>query len=234
MFTKCEKYMIWDDVGFLISKNKYNENSLISEIFTKNHGKISGIIFGGTSKKIKNYLQIGNQIHVNYSSKSENKIGYFKIEIQKAYAPIYFENQKKLFCITSAMQLIKVLTAPSQSNYQIYDLLINFYKILKEKNWIKNYIFWELMLFKNLGYDLIFDDLVEKKIVDSEFIYVTKAKNNKKKIPNFLIDKNKNNEDLKDLIDALKLISDYLDKTILKPNNLTHPSCRKDFINSLK
>ena len=90
------------------------------------------------------------------------------------------------------------------------------------------------MLFKNLGYDLIFDDLVEKKIVDSEFIYVTKAKNNKKKIPNFLIDKNKNNEDLKDLIDALKLISDYLDKTILKPNNLAHPSCRKDFINSLK
>jgi len=226
--------MNWNDVGFLISKNKYNENSLISEIFTKNHGKISGIIFGGTSKKIKNYLQIGNQIHVNYSSKSENKIGYFKIEIQKAYAPIYFENQKKLFCITSAMQLIKVLTAPSQSNYQIYELLINFYKILEEENWIKNYIFWELMLFKNLGYDLIFDDLVEKKIVDSEFIYVTKAKNNKKKIPNFLIDKNKNNEDLKDLIDALKLISDYLDKTILKPNNLTHPSCRKDFINSLK
>ena len=226
--------MNWNDVGFLISKNKYNENSLISEIFTKNHGKISGIIFGGTSKKIKNYLQIGNQIHVNYSSKSENKIGYFKIEIQKAYAPIYFENQKKLFCITSAMQLIKVLTASSQSNHQIYESLINFYKILEEENWIKNYIFWELMLFKNLGYDLIFDDLVEKKIVDSEFIYVTKAKNNKKKIPNFLIDKNKNNEDLKDLIDALKLISDYLDKTILKPNNLTHPSCRKDFINSLK
>jgi len=85
--------MNWDDTGFLLSKNRYNENSLISEIYTKNHGKVSGIIFGGTSKKIKNYLQIGNQIHVNYSSKSENKIGYFKIEIQKAYAPIYFENQ---------------------------------------------------------------------------------------------------------------------------------------------
>ena len=42
--------MNWNDVGFLISKNKYNENSLISEIYTKNHGKVSGIIFGGTSK----------------------------------------------------------------------------------------------------------------------------------------------------------------------------------------
>ena len=49
--------MIWDDKGFLLYKNKYNENSVIAEIYTKDHGKISGIIFGGTSKKIKNYLQ---------------------------------------------------------------------------------------------------------------------------------------------------------------------------------
>ena len=45
--------MTWDDTGFLISKNKYSENSLIVEFFTENHGKVPGIIFGGTSKKIK-------------------------------------------------------------------------------------------------------------------------------------------------------------------------------------
>ena len=81
--------MTWDDEGFLISKNKYSENSLIVEIFTKNYGKVSGIIFGGTSRKIKNYLQLGNQLYVNYSSKTENKIGNFKIEILKAYTPFF-------------------------------------------------------------------------------------------------------------------------------------------------
>ena len=79
--------MIWDDSGFLLSKNKYSENSIIAEVYTKNHGKISGIIFGGTSKKIKNYLQIGNNLFVNYNSKSEGRIGYFKIEIQQALSP---------------------------------------------------------------------------------------------------------------------------------------------------
>ena len=34
-------------------KNRYNENSVIAEVFTKNHGKIAGIIYGATSKKIK-------------------------------------------------------------------------------------------------------------------------------------------------------------------------------------
>ena len=54
--------MIWDDIGFIVSKNSYNENAIIAEIFTKNHGKVPGIIFGATSKKIntrdtKNYFQ---------------------------------------------------------------------------------------------------------------------------------------------------------------------------------
>ena len=72
--------MNWSDEGFLISKNRYNENSLIAEIFTKDKGKISGIIFGGTSKKIKNYLQIGNKLHLNYNSKNENKIGTLRLK----------------------------------------------------------------------------------------------------------------------------------------------------------
>ena len=58
--------MQWDDIGYLISKNKYNENSAIVEFFTKHHGKCSGIIFGATSKKMKNYLQIGNKLYLNY------------------------------------------------------------------------------------------------------------------------------------------------------------------------
>ena len=101
--------MNWDDAGYLISKNRYSENSIIAEVFTKNHGKISGIIFGGTSKKIKNYLQIGNKIYVNYNTKSPTRIGYFKVEILKALTPLYFDDSKKLSCITSAMNLIKIL-----------------------------------------------------------------------------------------------------------------------------
>ncbi len=226
--------MNWDDSGFLLSKNKYNENSLIAEIYTKDHGKISGIIFGGTSKKIKNYLQIGNKIYVNYNSKSENRIGYFKVEIQKALSPLYFDNHQKLSCISSAIQLVKILTADSQKNQIIYNLLENFYILLENQNWIRDYIFWELELFKVLGYDLEFINLVDKKIVGDEFHYISKSSTEKKIVPNFLVEKSKSSEDLNTLLDALKLLGDYLDKTILKPNNLNQPISRLEFINSLK
>ena len=226
--------MIWDDTGFLLSKNRYNENSLIAEIFTKNHGKFSGIIFGGTSKKIKNYLQIGNKIHANFNSKSENRIGYFKVEILEALSPYFFDNHQKLSCITSAMHLIRILTAESQKNHLIYHLIENFFILLRNENWIKDYIFWELELFKLLGYDLKFENLVEKKIVGNDFHYVSKSSTEKKIIPNFLIEKKINTTDLKILLDGLKIVGDYLDKTILKPNNLTHPISRSDFLNTLK
>ena len=226
--------MIWDDVGFLLSKNKYNENSLIAEVFTIDHGKVSGIIFGGTSIKIKNYLQIGNKIHINFNSKSESRIGYFKIEIQEALSPFYFDEKLKLYCINSAMNLIKILTAESQKNSLIFHLIEKFYILLKKDNWIKDYIFWELELFKIIGYDLEFKDLVDKQVTNNQLQYFASSSIEKKLVPNFLVEKNRNKEDLSTLLNGLKLVGDYLDKTILKPNNLTQPISRIQFISTLK
>ena len=226
--------MNWDDTGYLISKNRYSENSIIAEIFTENHGKISGIIFGGTSKKIKNYLQVGNKIYVNYNSKNITRIGYFKIEILKALTPLYFDHNQKLSCIASAMNLIKLLTAEAQSNNQIFNLINHFFIILDSNNWIKEYIFWELELLKLLGYDLELKNIVEKEIIDNQTSYYVSSSSEKKNVPNFLIDPNDENIDIKNLLKGLKLVSDYLEKSILKPNNISFPSSRLYFVNLLK
>tara|TARA_B100001057_G_scaffold290422_1_gene290470 strand:+ start:1376 stop:2056 length:681 start_codon:yes stop_codon:yes gene_type:complete len=226
--------MNWDDTGFLISKNRYNENSLISEIFTRDHGKISGLVFGGTSRKIKNYLQIGNQLHVNYNSKSENRIGYFKLEIQKPFSPIYFENRMKITCIYSVMNLVRLLTAESQSNTDIFKLIEKFYHIISNDHWLKDYILWELELFKVLGFDLELNNFVTKELIDYKAIYFVKSKNEKKIVPNFLIDKNINEKNLNTLLKGLRLVSDFLEKNILKPSNLIYPLSRTHFIDSIK
>ena len=226
--------MNWIDEGFLISKNRYSENSLIAELYTKNYGKISGIIFGGTSKKIKNYLQIGNKLHVNYNSKNNNRAGYFKIEILKAYSPLYFDHKQKLSCISSATNLIKILTAESQANNKVYELIENLFFILKDNQWLKKYIFWELDLLKFLGYDLELENLVEKDIIENETVYYASSNTEKKYVPNFLIEKNLEVDDVKTLLNGLKLVGDFLDKTILKPNNINYPNSRLLFLNSFK
>ncbi len=226
--------MNWIDESFLLSKNRYNENSLIAEVYSKNHGKISGIIFGGTSKKIKNYLQIGNRLHLNYSSKNNNRIGYFKIEILNAYTPLYFDNKQKLSCITTATNLIKILTVEAQTNIQVYELIEKLFLLLNYNDWIKKYIFWELELLKLLGYDLELESLVKKDVLGNKTIYYAASSSDKKYVPNFLIEKNLEVNDTQTLLNGLKLVGDYLDKTILKPNNINYPNSRLLFINSIK
>ena len=225
--------MNWDDTGFLLSKNKYSENSLIVEVFTKKHGKISGILFGGTSKKIKSYLEIGNKLHTNYNVKNSNKLGYFKLEIIKAETPSFFDNKKKLSCITSAIQLIRILNAEAQPNVKIFELIENFFLILNSEEWIKNYIFWELKLFSLLGYNLELKKMVIKKNTNENIYYQLNSQSENRNIPNFLIENDfsaNNNE----LTQGLKLVGDFLEKSILKPNNLNQPSGRLQFISSLK
>jgi DNA repair protein RecO (recombination protein O) len=130
--------------------------------------------------------------------------------------------------------LIKILTAESQKNILIFELIKNFYDLLNQSNWLKSYVLWELELFKLLGYDLEFENLVDKKLNGNEFQYISKSLMNKRIIPNFLIDKNDNIEDKKTLLNGLNLVGDYLEKTILRPNNLALPISRVQFINTLK
>ena len=226
--------MNWIDQGFLVSKSRYSENSIIAELYTLDRGKVSGVIFGGTSKKIKNYLQVGNKLHVNYNSKNDNRMGYFKIEILNAYSPFYFDHKQKLSCITSAMNLIKILTAEAQANKKVYFLIENLFNLLNDQNWLKKYIFWELELLKLLGYDLELENLVEKNLEDNKTVYFATSYTEKKYVPNFLIEKDLEVTDVNILLSGLKLVGDYLDKTILKPNNLNYPNSRVIFLNSLK
>ena len=225
--------MNWDDTGFLLSKNKYSENSLIVEVFTKDHGKISGILFGGTSKKIKSYLQIGNKLYTNYNAKNDNKVGYFKFEIIKAETPFFFDNKKKLSCLTSALQLIRILNPEAQPNLKIFELIENFFIILKGEEWIKNYILWELKLFSLLGYNLELEKIVTKIVKDENIFYKLKSQSDDRIIPNFLIENDFSAND-DDLIQGIKLVSDFLEKSILRPNNLNQPLSRSQFLSNLK
>jgi len=132
------------------------------------------------------------------------------------------------------MNLIKILTAEAQANLDVYNLLEKFFIILSNDNWVQEYIFWELKILSYLGYDLEIENLVEKNIVNNEIEYSAKSSIEKKIVPNFFIDKSIKVFDNETLLKGLKLVGDYLEKTVLKPNNLNSPINRNYFISTLK
>ena len=178
--------MIWEDECYLLSKRKFRENANIINIFTQKKGKVDGIVYGGNSRKIRNYLQISNKLFVSYNAKGENKIGYLKTELIKPISPLYFSDKERTSALISICSLLNVLLPESQPNKNIYNSFENLINSLNLENWIYLYIFFELNLIKELGYDtnlgqnqfqkVNIDDLNKIKI--DGYIY---------DVPNFLI-----------------------------------------------
>ena len=106
---------------FVIKKKVY-ENANIINIFTQKKG---GIVYGGTSRKVRNYLQISNKLFVSHTSKSENKIGYFKTELIKPVSPLYFNDKERTSALISICSLLNILLPESQPNKKYMNHLKN-------------------------------------------------------------------------------------------------------------
>ncbi len=221
--------MMWKDEGFILSKKKYGENSIIIEVFTLDHGKCSGIVYGGTSNKIRNYLQLGNKIQVILKTKNDSRLGYFKIEIIDAISPYFFDDNKKLNCLFSSLDLLKKALPELLSYNSVYVLFSNFLnELMFNKNWIVHYIFWEINFLKEIGFDMnLASNLISKNYSNNNMAIVL-IDNEKMNIPNFMVENKFENIDTKSIYSALKLIGKFLQKNILLPNNLNYPTSRKN------
>ncbi len=216
-----------NDEGYLLSKNNYSENSVIIEVFTLNHGKCSGIVYGGTSRKIKNYLQLGNKIYVNLKTKNESKLGYFKIEIIDPISPFFFDDNKKINCLFSSLNLLKIVLPEMQSYNSIYILFSNFLNELKfSNNWIVHYIFWEMNLLKKIGFDMNLPSNYVSGSYNKKKIITVNIDNENINVPSFMIDKKFYDIDTKSIYYALTFIGNFLKKNVLIPNNLNYPISR--------
>ena len=220
--------MKFEDKGFLLNKNKFNENSSIVEFFTKNKGKVSGIIYGSTSTKIKNFLFIGNHFAIQFNSKTQNSVGYFKVEIDKVFTPFFLDDKIKLNCILYSINLIKILTVENQLNLKIYNHIFKLYELLNKDDWIKKFIFWELEFIKYVGYDINFKDYIDEKKIETKSSYISTL-DGSKEIPIFLIENNKEIVKRDELKNGFKIVGDFLNKSILIPNNINYPISRTEF-----
>ena len=131
------------------------------------------------------------------------------------------------------MSLIKNLTPENENNFDIFNLIQNFFNLLEKNNWLKNYINWELKLLKYLGYDLNLKNIVEKEIVNNKEVFYVKSSKQKKTVPNFLVNENIEKVEYFEILRGFTIVSSYMEKNIFTPNNLKVPIQRMEFENLL-
>ena len=218
--------MIWEDECYLLSKKKFRENANIVNIFTQKKGRVDGIVYGGNSRKIRNYLQISNKLFVSHNVKGENKIGYLKTELIKPVSPLYFSDKERTTALISVCSLLNVLLPESQPNKNIYNSFENLINSLNLENWIYLYIFFELNLIKELGYDT---NLGQNKFKNIDINDSNKVKIDSYiyDVPNFLILKKIPGISSNILIKkSLNFTRYILQNKFFIPNNILFPKSR--------
>ena len=219
--------MNWEDEGYLLGKKKFRENAVIISAFTHRYGKITGIVYGGTSRKVKNYLQIGNKIFIVHNSKNQNKLGYLKTEIIEAISPRYFSDKKRSFLILSIAELLNSLLPDEEVYKNIYLSLNDLIKSLENKSWPIIYSFWELNLIKELGYGF----KTEKTNSMKEIVSLN-IDNVLYKVPKYIINEEIPQNFSKEIIcQALSFTRNLLLNKFYLPNNLFLPRSRVVFEN---
>ena len=174
--------------AILLHSRNYSETSLICELFTRKHGRVSVIAKGARSKKNKfqNIAAPNILASVNYSGKSELKTLVSWEEI--SHFSILGKNLKILLYLN---ELIFKLLEKENKQDRIFESLIDFYKVLVSGD-AKNIEIalreFEYFLICELGYgfNLLYDDN-GKKIVREKTYYFHPAQGfSEKPLNNFL------------------------------------------------
>ena len=160
-----------------------------------------------------------------HSSKNENRLGYFKTELIKPISPLYFDDKERTSALISICSLLNVLLPEGQPNKKIYISYENLVNSLNLEHWIILYIFFELNLIKDLGYDTNlsrfnnnFDNPQSQKIKIDGYTY---------EVPIFLILQKIPKAISKDLIrKSLYFTRNIILNKFFIPNNLTFPKAR--------
>lgn len=227
------------DIGFIIEIRKYSEKDAIISIFSKENGVISGIVKAYQSKNNRHICQIGNQVSFIWKARLADHLGFFSLEVVKPIFAIFMQNRVKL---TSLCAIFRILyqTLPERLKEEVlYIKLEDFFeKLQNSSDWIRDFIFFELLLLSELGYGLDFTKCVASNSKE-ELIYISpksgKAVSKKEgepyknilfHLPEFLI-----NSDLipssQDIANSLKITEYFINKFILIPKNLQIGEYRK-------
>ena len=153
--------MKWDDTGILIGITKFGETDQIASFVTSKHGLSRGLIKGGISKKIKPYLQIGNEFTITWKSRLEEQLGFFTFDPIKIYGTSLFTTPEKLTILSCCCNLLYEAMAENHPNPTIYTItqnLIHDIEIINNQlGLLYEYVMWEKNVLSELGFALTLD-----------------------------------------------------------------------------
>jgi len=147
--------MDWQDQGTLLSSQRHGETAAIIDVFTQGHGRHSGVVRGGASRRLAPVLQPGQQLTLEWRARLESHIGTYRVEPLAARAASLLADRHALAALNAICSLLKFALPERQPHERLYDGTQELLESLTTGgDWPARYLLWELLLLESLGFGL--------------------------------------------------------------------------------
>lgn len=234
--------MNWSDEGIILSVRPHGETAAIAELFTRQHGRHPGLVYGGRSRRLRPVLQIGNHVDAVWKARLAEQLGHMTLELRRGYAAEAMDNPEALAGLTSLAALAHLLPErdPHPSLFEVTLFVLNF--LDDASVWPALMVRWELALLDEMGFGL---DLTSCAATggNDHLIYVSPRsgravsasagepyRDRLLALPAFLAGNRQAGVTAADIAAGFALTGHFLEARVLGPRELSIPEARRRMV----
>ena len=232
--------MNWSDEGIILSVRPHGETAAVVELFTRAHGRHTGLVHGGRSRKSRPVLQTGNHVDASWKGRLAEHLGHMTMELRTGYAAAAMDDAAALVGLTSLAALARLLPErdPHPNLYEITLFVLGF--LDDPTVWPALMVRWELALLAELGFGLDLEECAATGSNDA-LIYVSPKsgravsasagepyRDRLLPLPGFLLSGRRSGAGVSDsdVMNGLKLSRYFLEQRVLRPREMELPEPR--------
>ncbi len=239
--------MEWTDEAIILGTKKHGETSVLLEVMTRNHGRVMGLVKGGSSRRQQPVLQPGNSLSVVWRARLENHLGQITTELLTSRAARLMALPLGTYGIQFIAELTRLLPERVAHPYLFQALNVIVDEFEEGDVAGELMVRYELALLTELGFGLDLercaatgrtDDLVYVSPKSGRAVCAEAGKpyhDRMLPLPAFLRgEASSNRVSYGELSQGFALTSFFLERHVYRPLELQAPELRKNFIDVVR
>lgn len=233
--------MEWSDDLIVLAVRPHGETSVIVEGLSRGHGRHSGLVRGGASRKMRAALQPGNTLHAQWRARLAEHLGNFTLEAGTTRAGEMMESREALSGL-NAFTAVALAALPERephaSVFAAGEILLD--AIMREDfaHWGPLFVRWETGLLHELGFGLDLSKCAATGDTD-DLVYVSPKSGRAVSraagapyrtrlfpLPGFLLGCQNVAPTEDDIVSGLRLTEHFLLERVLRPHGRAMPPAR--------
>jgi DNA repair protein RecO (recombination protein O) len=234
--------MEWSDDAIVLSVRAHGETSAIVETLTRAHGRHSGLVRGGASRRARATLQPGNTLHAQWRARLSEHLGNFTLDVARARAGTMMDSRVSLLglnAFTSIASAALPEREPHGAVFQAAEILLD--AVMEEgfPHWAPLFVRWEAGLLNDLGFGLDLTRCAATGNID-DLVYVSPKSGRAVSrdagaayrerlfpLPPFLLGSQNASPTPAEIAAGLRLTEHFLLERVLRPHGRTMPAARE-------